>query len=162
MPNLTAPRRGARRATLRRALPLVAAATLACDGEISGIGGATGSTVAADGVRGSAAGALDPALFGLWRRTVYFDGTDGSANSSETTWRFSPDGLAARTVVARNFSYGYVDAVRAGATWRVEGGTVVVAFLPPDRGTVRFGYAVDRLGGDVLVLGRERYLRVGG
>ena len=159
---LTAPRRAARRATLRRALPLVATAALACGGEISGIGGATGSTVAAGGVPASTRGALDPALFGLWRRTVYFEGTDGSTNSSETSWRFSPDGLAARTVVARNLSYGYADAVRAVATWRVEGGTVVIAFEPPDRGTVRFAYAVDRAGGDVLVLGRERYLRVGG
>ena len=155
-------RHGAKRGIVRRAVPLVAGVALACGGEIAGVGGATGSTIAADGARGAAAGALDPALFGLWRRTVYFEGADGSANSSETTWRFSADGLAARTVVARNLSYGYVDAVRAAAAWRAEGGTVVIAFQPPDRGTVRFGYAVDRVGGDVLVLGRERYLRVGG
>ena len=158
MPSPTA----ARRCTSRRAIPLATLAALACGGEISGVGGATGSTVAATGAAGATRGALDPALFGAWRRTLYFEGTDGSTNSSETTWRFAPDGLATRTLVARNLSYGYADAVRAAATWRVEGGTVVIAFEPPDRGTVRFGYAVDRVGGDVLVLGRERYVRVGG
>ena len=155
------PRHGlarARRAALRLAVPAVA---LACDGEISGVGGATGSTVATGGSSVATTASLDPALFGVWRRTLYFQGVDGSTNSSETSWRFSPDGFAVRTVVARNLTFGYADAVHAVALWRVEAGAVVLTFQPPDAGTVRFAYAVDRVGGGVLVLGRERYARVG-
>jgi hypothetical protein len=139
----------------------VSVAAAGCAGEVTGVAGGSGVAVTV-GSGASPVTALDPALLGRWRRAVVFSGADGSVNSSETTWTFAGDGSALRTVVARNVTSGYADAVSASASWRTEGGTVVITYRPPDFGTARFAYSLDRTGGrDVLYLGSQAYARVG-
>lgn len=98
----------------------------------------------------------DAVLVGSWWRILLFTDDDGTAHASETTWRFESDGDAMRTVVASNLTYGFFDTVIAGARWRTEGGDVVITFVAPDSGTVRFAY---RVSADTLVLDTRAFLR---
>lgn len=141
-----------------------------CSGDLSAVTGtsAAGAGTTGTGATGtgtttpSASSTFDAALLGRWRRVVLFTATDGTSNSSETTWTFAGDGSALRTVVSRNISYGLADAVNAAASWRTEGSTVVITYRPPDRGTVRFAYAVERSAfGDALRLNSQSFVRVG-
>ena len=95
-------------------------------------------------------------LLGSWWRILVFTDDDGTAHSSETTWRFDADGDATRTVVATNLTHGFFDTVVAGARWRTEGGDVVITFVAPDSGTVRFAY---RVTADTLLLDTRAFLR---
>ncbi|HSJ65642.1 MAG TPA: hypothetical protein VK922_17250 [Gemmatimonadaceae bacterium] len=99
----------------------------------------------------------DATLVGSWWRILLFTDDDGTTHASETTWRFDSDGSATRTVVASNLTYGFFDTVVAGARWRTEGGTVVITYVSPDTGTVRFAY---RVRGDTLRLDTREFLRV--
>lgn len=125
-------------------------AVLACGGERSrvGITGPPGSPGPVE---------RDAALVGSWWRILLFTDDDGTAHASETTWRFESNGDATRTVVATNLTYGFFDSVVAGARWRTEGGAVVITFVAPDSGTVRFAY---RIRADTLLLDTRAFLRL--
>lgn len=88
---------------------------------------------------------------------MLFTDENGTLHASETTWDFAASGTATRTVVASNLTYGFFDSVVAGARWRTEGGTVVITYVSPDSGTVRFAY---RVSGDTLVMDTRAFLRV--
>ena len=166
-PHLTAPRlprrsgrtAGARWA--RAAAALLFGSVAACDGALTGVAGTT-STVAGAGATSTTAGALDAALLGRWRRALAFTARDGTLNSSETTWAFAGDGSAVRTVVSRNLAAGLADGFSTRAAWRTANRTVTITYLPPDAGTVRFTYLVERApAGDVLYLNGQAFARVG-
>jgi hypothetical protein len=127
------------------------ALVLACGGDRS--------TRGITGPPGGPAGqpARDASLLGSWYRIVLFSGDDGTTHASETTWEFEPSGAATRTVVASNLTYGFFDTVIADARWRTERGEVVITYVAPDSGTVRFAY---RVSGDTLRLGDRAFLRV--
>ena len=135
----------------RALLTVVCVAVWACGGERSRIG--------ITGPPGSSSGQVerDAALLGSWWRILLFTDDDGTAHASETTWRFEADGDATRTVVATNLTYGFFDTVVAGARWRTEGGAVVITFVAPDSGTVRFAY---RVRADTLVLDTRAFVRL--
>ena len=137
-------------------------ALAACDGEITGLVGAPRTALGAGGATAGGAVRLDPALIGRWQRTVVFTGADGSLNSSETSWSFAGDGSALRTVVTGNLTFGLADVVSTAALWRVEGGTLVIAFRPVGSAAVRFPYFIERgIGVELLTFGGQRYARVG-
>lgn len=118
------------------------------------------STPGITGPRGTPPGQTvrDAALVGSWWRILLFTDEDGTAHASETTWRFDSGGSASRTVVATNLTFGFFDTVVANARWHTEsGGTVVITFVAPDSGTVRFAYRISR---DTLVLDTRAFLRV--
>lgn len=131
---------------------MVIAAAAGCGGERSqvGITGPPGST------QGPGPAERDGVLVGSWWRIVLFTDDDGTAHASETTWRFTTDGAASRTVVASNLTYGFFDTVRADAQWYTEGGEVVITFIAPNSGTVRFAY---RVSADTLMLDSRAFLR---
>lgn len=108
--------------------------------------GGTGGTTAASGI------------VGTWRRIVYFLADDGSASSSETTWRFSGDGSASRLSVTRNFTAGLADAQTVDARWEALTQSIRVTFLPPSSGTFEYSYRISR---DTLYLASQGYARVG-
>ena len=126
--------------------------TIACGGDSVGIGrpGDTGATGATSG------GPVASELVGSWRHALFFVDDAGIYRSSETTWWFGGDGVAVRTVVARNYTDGIADATTVVARWRIEGGTVVITFPAPNAGTARLDY---RLEGNTLYLGSQPYLR---
>jgi hypothetical protein len=97
-------------------------------------------------------------LVGTWRRILFFNDVSGAALSSETTWTFRGDGTATRVVIARNYTAGTADQLVATARWAVDGTTLVVTFVSPDPGTVRFPFQVD---GSILVLAGQAYNRQG-
>ena len=141
----------ARRVGIARALLSVAlAAAMACGGERSRVG--------VTGPPGPPSGPVerDAVLVGSWWRILLFTDADGTAHASETTWRFDSNGDATRTVVASNLTFGFFDTVVAGARWRTEGGDVVITFVAPDSGAVRFAY---RVSADTLVLDTRAFLR---
>lgn len=116
------------------------------------------STTGVTGPPGGPSGPVerDAVLLGSWWRILVFTDEDGTAHSSETIWRFDADGEASRTVVATNLTYGFFDTVVAGARWRTEGGDVVITFVAPNSGTVRFAY---RVSADTLLLDTRAFLR---
>jgi hypothetical protein len=96
-------------------------------------------------------------LVGTWRRLLYFLAEDGSASSSETTWRFNPDGTASRLLVTRNYTAGLADAQTVDARWEPLVQTVRITYLPPSSGTFEFSY---RVNGDTLYLASQAYARI--
>ncbi len=145
--------------SVRRTIGRGVLATLVvlCVGTAACVGGER-STVGMTGPPGSPSGPVerDALLLGSWWRILVFTDDDGTAHSSETTWRFDADGDATRTVVATNLTHGFFDTVVAGARWRTEGGDVVITFVAPDSGTVRFAY---RVTADTLLLDTRAFLR---
>jgi len=124
----------------------------ACDsGRLGAPLGTTGTT----GTTG-APGMAGPV--GTWRRILFFRAEDGSASSSETTWRFNRDGSAWRLSVTRNFTAGLADAQTVDARWEALPQAVRVTFLPPSSGT--FDFSV-RISADTLFLASQAYVRVG-
>ncbi|HUF31502.1 MAG TPA: hypothetical protein VMM77_12695 [Gemmatimonadaceae bacterium] len=101
--------------------------------------------------------ARDAMLVGSWWRIVLFTDDNGASHASETTWRFTGEGSATRTVVATNLTFGFFDTVVAHASWHTEGGTVVITYKSPDSGTVRFAYHV---GDDTLLLDTRAFVRI--
>ena len=73
---------------------------------------------------------------------MLFTDDDGTSHASETTWQFSASGSATRTVVATNLTFGFFDTVVDHASWRTEGGTVLISYDSPGLGTARFAYQV--------------------
>jgi hypothetical protein len=135
----------------RRSLSLLLRLLAACDG--GRLGGPTGGTLAT-GTTGTNASS---GLVGTWRRILYFLADDGSASSSETTWRFNADGTASRLSVTRNFTAGLADAQTVDAKWQALTQTVRITYLPPSSGTFEFTYRVTR---DTLYLASQAYGRI--
>ena len=134
----------------RTILFLVALA--ACDsGRLGAPFGSTGGTAGTGGTPSATA------IVGTWRRILYFLADDGSASSSETTWRFNSDGSASRLSVTRNFTAGLADAQTVDARWEALTQSVRITFLPPSSGTFEFSYRISR---DTLYLASQGYARV--
>ena len=137
---------------MRRWSILVLVALAACD---SGrLGAPLGSTTGTAGTPGSTSAT---SLVGTWRRIIYFLADDGSASSSETTWRFNTNGTATRLSVTRNFTAGLADYQTVDAQWEALSQTVRITYLPPSSGTFEFSYRVSR---DTLYLASQGYARV--
>lgn len=136
----------------------LAAFSVLCLGTAACVGGER-SNLGITAPPGSPSGPIerDAALVGSWWRILVFTDEDGTVHSSETTWRFDATGNATRTVVATNLTHGFFDTVVAGARWRTEGGDVVITFVPPNSGTVRFAY---RVTADTLLLDTRAFLRL--
>ena len=130
---------------------LLAVATVACDG--SRLGAPRGATIGT----GTTGGAAASGLVGTWRRILFFLAADGSASSSETTWRFNADGSASRLSVTRNFTAGLADAQTVDARWELLTQSVRITYLPPSSGTFEFTYRLSR---DTLYLASQAYARV--
>jgi hypothetical protein len=128
----------------------------ACD---SGrLGAPLGSTIGTPGTTGTTGTTTPSGLVGTWRRILYFLAADGSASSSETTWRFNANGTASRLSVTRNFTAGLSDAQSLDARWEALTQTVRITYLPPSSGTFEFSYRISR---DTLYLASQGYARVG-
>jgi hypothetical protein len=125
--------------------------TVACDG--GRLGAPLGGTLTT-GTTGTNASS---GLVGTWRRILYFLADDGSASSSETTWRFNADGTASRLSVTRNYTAGLADAQTVDAQWVALTQTVRITYLPPSSGTFEFSYRVTR---DTLYLASQAYARI--
>jgi hypothetical protein len=139
---------------IRRSVALVLLLVAACDGGRVGapVGGTLGTV--GPGTTGTTASSV---LVGTWRRILYFLAEDGSASSSETTWRFNADGTASRLSVTRNFTAGLADAQTVDARWEPLVQTVRITYLPPSSGTFEFSY---RVNGDTLYLASQPYARI--
>ena len=142
------------RLLIRRLLSLLLLLVAACDGGRVGapVGGTLGTV--GPGTTGTTASSV---LVGTWRRILYFLAEDGSASSSETTWRFNADGTASRLSVTRNFTAGLADAQTVDARWEPLVQTVRITYLPPSSGTFEFSY---RVNGDTLYLASQPYARI--
>lgn len=116
------------------------------------------STTGTTGTTGSVGTSAARGLVGTWRRILYFIAADGSASSSETTWRFNADGSANRLSVTRNFTAGLADSQTVDARWEALTQSIRVTFLPPSSGTFEFTY---RISADTLFLASQPYVRVG-
>jgi len=140
----------------RRSLSLLLFLATACD---SGrLGAPVGGTLG-PGATGTSGQSASSSLVGTWRRILYFLADDGSASSSETTWRFNADGTASRLSVTRNYTAGLADAQTVDAKWQALTQTVRITYLPPSSGTFEFSYRVTR---DTLYLASQAYARIGG
>jgi len=137
---------------MRRLIPLMLLAVTACD---SGRLGAPQGTLG--GGTGTTGTSIASGLVGTWRRILYFLEADGSAASSETTWRFNADGSANRITVTRNYTAGLADAQTVDARWEALTQTVRITYLPPSSGTFEFSYRVSR---DTLYLASQGYVRI--
>jgi hypothetical protein len=138
---------------MTRRLPILFLIALAaCD---SGRLGAPRGSTLGTGTTGTSAAS---AIVGTWRRILYFLAADGSASSSETTWRFNADGTASRLSVTRNYTAGLADAQTVDARWELLTQTVRITWLPPSSGTFEFSYRITR---DTLYLASQGYARVG-
>jgi len=82
-------------------------------------------------------------VVGQWSRVLLFSDAAGNLQSSETVWYFGSDGFATRTVITRNVAYGFADRIVAQARWSLNGRTILITFLPPDRGSLQFSFYVD-------------------
>jgi hypothetical protein len=133
---------------------LILPVAVACDsGRLNApVGGSLGT--GATGITGSTTAS---GLVGTWRRILYFIADDGSASSSETTWRFNADGSASRVSVTRNFTAGLADVQTADARWEALTQTVRITYLPPSTGTFEFSYRATR---DTLYLASQAYGRI--
>jgi hypothetical protein len=137
----------------RRWTALLLVALAACD---SGrLGAPLGSTRGTAGTGGSS---IATGVVGTWRRILYFLAADGSANSSETTWRFNADGTASRVSVTRNYTAGLSDAQTVEARWEALTQAIRITYLAPSSGTFELSY---RLSQDTLYLASQGYARVG-
>lgn len=123
---------------------------------------ATGCSVSEAGLgigpgrSGNGTGNTSLALVGRWERFVLFTDAGGAVHASETLWDFRTDGTALRTVVTRNLTDGFADAITTIANWRVQGSTLVLEFVSPASGTAQFFFHINR---DVLTLDGRDFVR---
>ena len=97
---------------------------------------------------------------GRWTRTLIFEDAYGDYITSETTWAFDADSIATRVNVGGSAYYGTEDVAVSTARWHVDGTTLVVRYVTPTAGTVRFRWRIERFSdGDVLWLGDTRFVR---
>lgn len=142
------------------AVTMVLAGAIACGGaDVTGTAG-RGTGTSGGGTDGGATTG-DARLVGRWSRTVYFYDEYGGLNSSRTEWTFAADGSAARTVTATNWDLGWSDAVVSLARWSTAGNEIVIAYQPPDAGTVRFAFRFEStIDGPMLWLGEAGFFRL--
>jgi hypothetical protein len=105
---------------------------------------------------GGGAPTLSNAILGGWTRQIIFVDDFGITRSSETFWEFAGDGTAQRTVTTVDLTTGATDVAVTTSRWRVEDTTLVIDFISPTTGTLRFDVRVQ---GDELILAGESYLR---
>ena len=97
---------------------------------------------------------------GRWTRTLLFEDVYGDYITSETTWSFGEDSVATRVNVVGSAYYGTTDVEVTTARWAVEGTSIVIRYVTPYTGTVRFRWRVERFSdGDVLWLDDARFVR---
>jgi hypothetical protein len=135
------------------AAPLAIALLTGCDGEpvtITGNGGGVRPTNPGTSGTGTTSSRGDSRLLGAWSRTVFLQDNTGAVHSSRTTWRFSTNAAATRSVVANNLTFGLMDSVVTAARWHTEGASIVLDYLPEGTGTARFDYFFQ---GTTLILG---------
>jgi hypothetical protein len=134
-------------------------------GVVVAAGAVAGCEIRTDSVVGLHAGstdqsgttsAQDSTLVGNWTRLVLYDDEAGNLLGSRTTWTFSSDGNAVKTVVSTNFTEGLIDSTFALARWTTANGQVTVSFTEAGAGTVTFPYAV---AGTLLTLGTLDFAR---
>ncbi|HJU89878.1 MAG TPA: hypothetical protein VJ672_10825 [Gemmatimonadaceae bacterium] len=124
----------------------------ACDGDLTISTGPRGFSA-----RGGTGSSTQPAiLIGRWQRTVIFNDASG-LNSSETTWEFRADGIAIRTVVAKNITHGLSDVVVSTGRWSATGRTITIVFASTP-GFVQLDFIVF---GNVLTLNGQDFVRIG-
>ena len=124
-----------------------------CGGEpvtITGTGGSVRPTNPGTSGTGTTSSRGDSRLLGAWSRTVFIPDNTGAVHSSRTTWRYSANAAATRSVVANNLTFGLMDSVITAARWHTEGASVVLTYLPEGTGTARFDYFFQ---GTTLILG---------
>ena len=124
-----------------------------CGGEpvtITGTGGGARPTNPGTSGTGATSSRGDSRLLGAWSRTVFIQDNAGAVHSSRTTWRFSTNAAATRSVVTNNLTFGLMDSVVTAARWHTEGASVVLTYLPEGTGTARFDYFFQ---GTTLILG---------
>ena len=136
----------------RRWTVVVLVALAACD---SGRLGAPLGTMG--GTAGTGGTSIAAGLVGTWRRILYFLAEDGSASSSETTWRFNANGTASRVSVTRNYTAGLADAQTVDARWEALTQSIRITYLAPSSGTFEFSYRISQ---DTLYLASQAYVRV--
>jgi hypothetical protein len=140
------------------ALGLSLAGALAGAGcDVQGLIGPRGNQMASFG--GSPTSTTTASLAGTWRHALFFVDDFGFTNSTETTWQFSGDGTALRTIVTRNITLGTSDATITVARWRVSGTRVIIDFVSPTTGTIELAFSVQ---GNQLILAGQTFTRVGG
>lgn len=140
----------------RGAILLLLALIVGCDSRVHvlGPGGTTGGRTGG----GTGGSAIDAALVGQWRRTLYFTGSSGSTHLSETVWEFLGDGTATRTVLTVNLTIGWGDRVVTEARWTTQSGRLVITYLTTSAGTVAYDYRID---GRTLFIAGQAYGRIG-
>jgi hypothetical protein len=109
------------------------------------------------GTTGTGGTSIAAGVVGTWRRILYFLAEDGSASSSETTWRFNANGTASRISVTRNYTAGLADAQTVDARWEALTQSLRITYLPPSSGTFEFSYRINQ---DTLYLASQAYVRV--
>lgn len=139
----------------RRWAVLMVVTFAACDSGRLGAPLGSRGTAGTGGIGGSSIAA---SVVGTWRRILYFLAADGSASSSETTWRFNADGTASRLSVTRNYTAGLADAQTVDARWEALTQSIRVTYLAPSSGTFEFSYRVSQ---DTLYLASQGYVRAG-
>ena len=136
------------------AMLVLAAIAGGCDGHPTTITGTIGAPRPGNpGTTGSGttSASRDSRLAGRsWSRTVLLQDNAGAVHSSRTTWHFGADGIATRSVVATNLTFGIAHQVVTLARWRTQGGTVVLDYLPDGSGSAVFEYSFQ---GTALILG---------
>ena len=156
--------RGAFRRLRHAAAIAILALVAGCSGEPADnmVGPGTGGSTGTGGAGGSAGGSAETRLVGSWSYIVYFFDDYGDYRSSQTVWSFSEDGVAVRTVYARNETWGTSDATVTIARWRVDGGDVEITWQPPFAGTSRFSYRFESSAtyGEILYLAGTPYFPV--
>jgi hypothetical protein len=146
------------------ALAALLAVVVACSGEPanSAVGPGNGGSTGTGGTGGSSGGNVASRIAGSWSHIVYFYDDYGDFRSSQTVWSFSEDGVAVRTVYARNETWGTSDAQVSIARWRVDAGHVEITWQPPFAGTSRYAYRLESSAafGEVLYLAETPYVPV--
>jgi hypothetical protein len=95
-------------------------------------------------------------VVGTWTRSVSFVDEFGATKTTETTWVFSADGSATRTVTVRSSAAGPATTTESTARWQVQGDQVAIDFVTPNAARVTLQFS--RVG-DSLILGGETFLR---
>ncbi len=95
-------------------------------------------------------------VVGTWTRSVSVVDEFGATKTTETTWVFSGDGTATRTIIVRSSAAGTPDRTDFSARWQVQGDQLAIDFVTPITGRVTLQFS--RVG-DSLVLGGETFLR---
>lgn len=103
-------------------------------------------------------GTLDPALVGVWDRTIVFE-ANGQRMVRQTTWTFRADGTASRAVIARDESWVLYDITVTEAMWSTIGDIVTFGIYGLGVDPERFHFAL--IGTTTLVLDDVAFTRIG-